>query len=303
MPDKSNIIINLDKPPDITSQCAVSSVKRIVGARKAGHTGTLDPLATGILLICLNEATKVTRFLMDMDKEYRAIVKLGERTDTCDAQGTVIERNAVPHFGEAEIDKALSNFRGVIMQKPPMYSAVKIAGKTLHKLARKGIEVERPDRRVQIYDIRILGLDLPYFEISASCSKGTYIRTLCDDIGTVLGTGAHLAGLKRTRIGPFSLKDAVTIEDLKREGTVAAPDGRSFYSIDSALSRLPEIRFDQSECRMIRNGLRIRPVKVKVPDGSYLKLKDLSGNFLGIGRMEAGLIRVERLLHLLPKFD
>lgn len=301
MPD--DIIINLNKPADITSHDAVSRVKRLLGARKAGHAGTLDPLATGVLLVCLNEATKITRFLMDMDKEYRARVKLGERTDTFDSQGAVIERKDVPRLGKAELESCASMFRGEIMQRPPMYSAIKIGGRALHRLARKGIEIERPERSVRIYDIRVVGVELPYFDLSISCSRGTYIRTLCDDIGTRLGTGAHLSALERTRIGFFSVKDSVTLERLNREGMIAGV-GSFFYSIDNALSRLPEIIFDESEYRLIRNGVRIRSPKVGVlPDESHVRLKGPHGNLFGIGRISTGIIRVERLLHLSPKFQ
>ncbi|MEJ2685400.1 MAG: tRNA pseudouridine(55) synthase TruB [Candidatus Sulfobium sp.] len=299
-----NGIINLNKPPHITSHDAVSRVKRQLGVKKAGHAGTLDPLATGILLVCMNEATKVSRFLMDMDKEYRARVKLGERTDTCDSQGRVIDRRDVPDLAKAEIEETVSMFGGTIMQRPPMYSAIKIGGKTLHRLARKGIEIERPERRVQIYDIRVLEVDLPYFDLLVSCSRGTYIRTLCDDIGTRLGTGAHLSALERTRIGFFTLKDAVTIEGLNGEESALASDSRSLCSIDCALSRLPEIIFDEPEYRLIRNGVPIRLRKAgELTDGSSIRLKDPSKNLFGIGRINAGVVRVERLLHLPPKFE
>jgi tRNA pseudouridine55 synthase len=301
MPGDNNLIINFNKPLHITSHDAVSRVKRLLGARKAGHAGTLDPLATGILLVCLNEATKITRFLMDMDKEYSARVKLGERTDTCDSQGTVIERREVPELTQARIEEVASMFRGVIMQKPPMYSAIKIGGKTLHRLARKGIEIERPERRVEIYDIRVREVDIPYFDLSVSCSKGTYIRTLCEDIGTRLGTGAHLAALERTRIGPFALEDSVTIEGLEKEGSPLSSDSRSFCSIDRALSRLPEIMLDESDYRLLRNGVRIKSKKEDgLPDDSFIRLKGPTGNLFGVGRLEAGIIGVERLLHLSP---
>ncbi|MEJ2695311.1 MAG: tRNA pseudouridine(55) synthase TruB [Candidatus Sulfobium sp.] len=302
MPDGANIIINLNKPRDITSQGAVSRVKRLLGVRKAGHAGTLDPLATGILLVCLNEATKVTRFLMDMDKEYVARVKLGERTDTCDSRGTVIEKRHVPPLEKAAIESVASMFLGTISQKPPMYSAVKIGGKTLHKLARKGIEIERPERRVEIHDIRVLEVELPYFDLSVSCSKGTYIRTLCDDMGTRLGTGAHLTALERTRVGFFSVDDAVSLEGLGGEGSVFSR--RSFCSIDQVLSGLPEIIFSDQEYRLIKNGVRIRSPKVnELADGSHVRLKAPRGKLFGIGRINSGVIRVERLLHLPPNSE
>lgn len=301
VPCAESIVINLNKPPDITSQKAVSRVKRLLGVKKAGHAGTLDPLATGVLLVCLNEATKITRFLMDTEKEYIARVKLGEKTDTGDSQGRVIGRKDVPLIDRTEIEKCATMFSGGIMQKPPMYSAVKIGGKTLHRLARKGIEIERPERRVEIYDIRILDVDLPYFDLQVTCSRGTYMRTLCEDIGTALGTGAHLTALERTRSGFFSVRESVTIGDLERGRAAMTPDGRSFFSIDGALTQLPDRAFDESECKLLRNGVPVRSEKAHgLPEGSYLRLKDPGGNLFGIGRINAGLVRVERLLHILP---
>ena len=304
MPNDANIVINLNKPPDITSQEAVSRVKRLLGAKKAGHAGTLDPLATGVLLICMNEATKISRFLTDMDKEYRVRVKLGERTDTCDSQGKVIATEDVPQLGRAEIERCVSMFRGVIMQKPPMYSAIKIGGKALHRLARKGIEIERPERRIEVYDIRVLEVELPYFGLLVSCSKGTYIRTLCDDVGKSLGPGAHVVELRRTKIGFFALDHAVTIEGLGGESPAIIPDSRSFYSIDQSLSRMPEIILDESDYGLIKNGVPVRMKKdCGFRDETYLKLKDPLGNLFGIGRINDGFIRVERLLHLGPFFN
>lgn len=299
MPADTNIVINLNKPPDITSHDAVSRVKRLLGVRKAGHAGTLDPLATGVLLVCLNEATKITRFLMGMEKQYRARVKLGERTDTFDAQGKVIDRREVPRLKKSEIEGCVSMFSGRIMQKPPMYSAIKIGGKTLHRLARKGIEIERPARSVEIYEIKVLDVDLPYFELLVSCSSGTYVRTLCDDIGRKIGTGAQLFALERTRIGSFALEDSVTIGDLSGDVLDAAPEGGPFSSIDSALSRLPEIIFNEEEYRLLRNGVRIRSRKIeKIPEESHLRLKGPQGDLFGIGRIDSGLVRVERLFNL-----
>ena len=299
MPEDINIVINLNKPPDITSHDAVSLVKRLLGVRKAGHAGTLDPLATGVLLVCLNEATKITRFLMGMEKQYRARVKLGERTDTCDSQGKVIDRREVPPLKKSEIEGCVSMFSGRIVQKPPMYSAIKIGGKTLHRLARKGIEIERPERSVEIYEIRVLDVDLPFFELLVSCSSGTYVRTLCDDIGKKMGTGAHLFALERTRIGSFALEDSTTIGALNGDLPAATPEGGSFSSIDSALARLPEMILDEAEYRLLRNGVRIRSRKTgEFPEESHLRLKGPQGNLFGIGRINSGLVRLERLLNL-----
>ena len=195
-----DLIINLNKSPGITSHQAVAQVKRLLGVKKAGHTGTLDPMATGVLLVCLNEATKVSRFLLDMDKQYRARVKLGERTDTYDSQGRVIEQKDASALTEDDVVSAVKMFEGSMTQKPPMYSAIKIQGKKLYELARKGIEIERQERHVRIYKLRVSGFNLPYFDLAISCSKGTYVRTLAEDIARALGTCGHVSLLRRLHV-------------------------------------------------------------------------------------------------------
>lgn len=296
-----DIIINLDKPKGISSHQAVSRVKKILGARKAGHAGTLDPLATGILLVCVNEATKITRFLSDMDKEYVALMKLGEKTDTLDAEGEVIRRAGELSVGAGDIEHALKKFTGAVSQTPPMYSAVKMNGKPLYKLARKGIEIERKERVINIYDIRVTAFSLPYLEIAVSCSKGTYIRTLCDDIGDALGVGAHIAGLKRTRIGDFRIDDAITIDRLEKLAGDPEPGvmgkGPSMVGIDAALSRLRELLLNESEFKMMSNGMPVRCAEGLQLTGGYIRLKDPSGSLFGIGKIEGNLIKMDRMLH------
>ena len=292
-----NRIINLNKPSGISSQQAVTRTKRILKAKKAGHSGTLDPLATGVLLVCLGEATKISRFLLDMDKKYHARVKLGERTDTCDSQGKIIEKKDVPLSVETELCSTVKLFKGKIAQKPPMYSAVKIGGQTLYKLARKGIEIERPDRSVEIYDIGILDIRLPYFDLTVSCSKGTYIRSLCDDIGLRLGTGAHLVALERVSIGSFDTKAAATFEDLEREDFWMR--GKSHYSIDAAVSGLGEIILGEADYEKAKHGVPVMWEETqRFRDGDFLKLKSPSENLFAIGRVEQGIIRVERVLNV-----
>ncbi len=291
-----NVIISLNKPAGITSQQAVTRVKRLLGVRKAGHTGTLDPMATGLLLVCLNEATKISGFLLDMDKRYRARVKLGERTDTYDAEGRITEKKDISSLTGVEIAETVSMFRGRITQKPPMYSAVKIGGERLYKLARKGIEVERPDRTVNIYEIKIEGIDLPYLDLTVSCSKGTYIRTLCDDIGLRLGTGAHLFSLERSGIGPFHIKDAVSLDDLP------GVEPNCFYSIDSALSALKDVILNDMDYGKAKHGMRIENSKrYKLINNEFVKLKSPSGKLFGIGiadHSEHDVIKIKRLLNL-----
>lgn len=292
-----DLIINLNKPFGITSHQAVTGVKRLLGVKKAGHTGTLDPAATGVLLICLNEATKVSRFLLDMDKRYRARVKLGERTDTYDAQGTVIEQSDASALTEKDVVRAVKMFEGSITQKPPMYSAVKVQGKKLYELARKGVEIERRERHVHIYEIHVCGFDLPYFDLEVSCSKGTYIRTLCDDIGSVLGTGAILYSLERSAIGPFEIKNSATPEELGRDDFFKYKK-KSFCSIDEALSEFREIVLDDVDYRGARRGVPIKTNRIKdLPTGSFVKLKGPLGDLFGIGLVDAELIRIERILN------
>jgi tRNA pseudouridine55 synthase len=293
-----DLIINLNKPPGITSLQAVTKVKRIFGVRKAGHTGTLDPMATGVLPVCLGEATKVSRFLLDMDKKYRARVKLGERTDTCDSEGRVVDRKDASSVTEGRLAEVVKMFEGEITQRPPMYSAVKVHGERLYKLARKGIEIDRPERRVKIYDLRVTAAQLPYFDLEVSCSKGTYIRTLCDDIGVLLGPGAHLVALERSAVGFFDIADAVALSELGSD-VLQTVCGKALYSLDEALSELKELVLEQEDYEKAKNG-----VAIKLPDfnelaiGSFVRLKDPSGKLFGIGTVDEGRVRVERILNL-----
>lgn len=295
-----DLILNLHKPSGITSQQAVTRVKKILKVKKAGHTGTLDPLATGVMLVCLGEATKVSRFFLDMDKAYRATVKLGERTDTGDAEGRVVEISDCSAVTEESLREAVMSFRGVIEQTPPMYSAVKVDGQALYKLARKGLEVERKSRLVTIYEISASGFCLPCFELLVSCSKGTYIRTLCEDIGRKLGTGAHLTALQRLSVGRFRLEDALTFDDLT--GRELLSDDRSVFTIDAALSEMPEIFFDEDEARRVGHGQRIATDITDLSgERRAMKLKGPDGGLLGIGCIDSGLIVVERNLNLQPE--
>jgi len=245
-----NIVINLNKPEHISSQQAVTRVKRLFSAKKAGHAGTLDPIATGILIVCLNEATKITRFLADLNKEYVVRLKLGERTDTYDSTGIVIERADSHFIKESDIHKVLSNFIGHIKQTPPMYSAIKIGGQPLYKLARKGLSVERPERDITVHAMDLLSFHPPYLDLKISCSKGTYVRTICDDIGNALSSGAHMVSLTRTRIGAFRIEDSVSIEGLSNKKNPGC-------SIDSAVRHLKEIILDEESYAKAKNGVSI----------------------------------------------
>jgi tRNA pseudouridine55 synthase len=294
----TNLIINLNKSPGITSHQAVAQIKRLLGVRKAGHTGTLDPMATGVLLVCLNEATKVSRFLLDMDKQYHARVKLGERTDTYDSQGRVIEQKDASALTEDDVVRAVRMFEGEITQKPPMYSAIKVQGKKLYELARKGIEIERRERHVRIYKLRVTGFDLPYFDLAVSCSKGTYVRTLCDDIGAALGTGAHLFSLERSAIGPFDIKNSTSQEELGRDDFFEIKK-KSVCSIDDALSGLEEVMLDEADYLGAKSGVPIKGNIIKeLSDCNFVKLKSPRGELFGIGRTDSDCIRIERILNI-----
>jgi tRNA pseudouridine55 synthase len=292
-----NLVINLNKPKGITSRQAVTKVKHIFAARKAGHAGTLDPIATGILLVCLNEATKITRFLTDADKEYLAVMKLGERTDTLDSEGKIIYK--APHFtlDRNLIETVLERFRGAIKQIPPMYSAIKVAGSPLYRLARKGIEIERQHRNVNIYELDMVSFAPPFLEIRALCSKGTYIRTLCDDIGIALGIGAHVVELKRTKIGDFVLEDSAKLDELPHKE-------KSIYSIEASLSHFKDIILSSRDFIRALNGAMIAPENLhELQADSYLRLKNPDGKLFAIGKSsalgEGSGIKIERLLHIL----
>ncbi len=306
-----NIIINLNKPRDISSQQAVTRIKRLLGARKAGHAGTLDPLATGVLVVCLNEATKIARFLSDLDKKYTVRLKLGERTDTYDSTGRIVEERDYSKINEADVRKILPAFQGLIQQTPPMYSAIKMHGQTLYKLARKGITLDVPARTVTIKSIDFISFDPPYLDLGVSCSKGTYIRSLCDDLGKALGVGAHMTALERTMVGIFSVEESVSFEDLTTR------ENFSFFSMDEAIPQLKECTLDPESYRKARNGVPV-PVPADYADenasnsiifcgsadpaGSgrqedYVRLKDPAHYLFGIGRIEGEMIKIERLLN------
>jgi tRNA pseudouridine55 synthase len=288
-----NIVINLNKPDFISSQQAVLQVKRICNARKAGHAGTLDPLATGVLIVCLNEATKITRFLSSLDKEYVVRLKLGEKTDTYDSTGSITETKDSHSIQEKDIYHILPVFTGTIKQTPPAYSAIKINGQTSYKLARKGITVEIPERKVTIHSIDFIGFDHPYLDLRISCSKGTYIRSLCNDIGISLGVGAHMVSLLRTKVGIFGIEDAISIEDLE----TADITSRYFHSIDAAISHLPEIILDADAYQKAKNGVPINIPCEAAISFPYIRLKSPENVLFGIGKVEEMKLKIERLLN------
>ena len=293
-----NGILLLDKPLGATSNQALQRVKRLFQARKAGHTGSLDPLATGLLPVCFGAATKVSGFLLDADKVYRVRVKLGETTTTADAEGEVVQTATTAGIERAAVTAVLARFMGPIEQMPPMYSAVKHQGERLYKLARQGIEVERAPRRVTIYRMELIDFDLPEIEINVHCSKGTYVRTLAEDIGAALGCGAHVSALRRTGAGPYrepevALVTMAQVESAAEQG--AAQLDALLQPLESALDRWPSVRLAADAAFYLRQG---QPVLVpQAPTEGWVRLYGPSGEFLGMGSiLDDGRVQPRRLL-------
>jgi tRNA pseudouridine55 synthase len=288
-----NGILLIDKPPGMTSHDVVRRVRRLLRTRRVGHTGTLDPLATGVLPIAVGEATRIVQFLMEGDKTYRAILKLGETTTTQDAEGEVLERRPVEGITAETVIAAARSFEGVIRQLPPMYSALKKDGVPLYRLARQGIEVERESRAVRIDRLQILDVDLPLITLEVDCSKGTYVRTLCHDLGLVLGTGAHLLALRRTRSGSFTEADCVTLEQLETDGTATPP----LLSVDEALRGMPALEVDAEATRRLADGIPPALASLSAapgcPEGETVRLMH-TGTLLAIARFAPGRLNEKR---------
>jgi tRNA pseudouridine55 synthase len=292
-----NGILLLDKPVGLTSNAALQKAKRLFRARKAGHTGSLDPLASGLLPICLGEATKISAFLLDADKHYRVLCKLGERTTTADAEGEVIESRPFEGVTEKRFLRVMQGYLGEIEQIPPMYSAVKHQGQRLYKLAREGLEVEREARCVMIHDIRLLEFRSPLAEIDVRCSKGTYVRTLVEDIGAELGCGAHVAGLRRLGVGPYDETGMVgldTLEQLAASGGEAALD-KLLLPVESGLAQWPRVRLTGDAVFYLRQG---QPVLIAhAPTQGWVRLYEGETRFLGVGEiLDDGRVAPRRLL-------
>ncbi|MGD2076141.1 MAG: tRNA pseudouridine(55) synthase TruB [Gammaproteobacteria bacterium] len=291
-----NGILLLDKPSGITSNDALQQVKRLYFARKAGHTGSLDPLASGVLPICMGEATKVSAFLLDADKRYQVRCRLGVRTSTADAEGEVLESRPVGSYSPEQIEVVLAGFRGSIEQIPPMYSALKHQGQRLYKLAREGVEVERKPRRVEIYELSLKGQGEDWIEIGVHCSKGTYVRTLVEDIGDKLGPGAHVAGLRRTGVGPYDEEGLVTLETLERlkVSDMAAMD-RLLLPLESALTQWPDVQLSADAAFYLQQG---QPVLVPhAPTSGWVRLYERNRSFLGMGEiLDDGRVAPRRLM-------
>jgi tRNA pseudouridine55 synthase len=292
-------VLLLDKPVGLSSNDALVQAKRLLNAQKAGHTGTLDPFATGLLPLCFGEATKFAQDLLDADKTYEAVVHLGLKTTTGDTEGEIVATGEV-NVSLAQIETVLAGLRGEIDQIPPMYSALKRDGKPLYEYARAGVTLEREARRITIHTLELLSYQAPYLKIRVRCSKGTYIRVLGEDIGAALGCGAHLQALRRTVVGNLDLNDAMTLERL---GEAAEADRVALLApVDALLTSLPRIDLNEELAKRFLHGQRIALGKEGVAtdclEGQVRVYRQLDGRLLGVARLTELVVLVPERLTL-----
>jgi tRNA pseudouridine55 synthase len=284
-----NGVLVVDKPGGVTSFDVVARVRRALGEKRVGHTGTLDPMATGVLPICVGEATKLVPFLMDGDKEYEAELLFGVTTDSLDATGRVTSETNAYHVSRADVERALPGFVGTIQQRPPMHSAVRVDGQRLYKLAHKGIEVERQERAVVVHALELLGFEAPRARLRVRCGKGTYVRSLAADLGAALGVGAHLTALRRTRVGAFTLDRAVAVDTLSPATPLLTPA--------EALADHATVPLDDAQVRDVRAG-KVRTIDtLRVPEGagSHVRLLDAQGTLVAVAEAHAGRLTLARV--------
>ena len=288
-------IVLLDKPAGMTSNHALQRVKRLYDAQKAGHTGSLDPIATGLLPVCLGEATKVSGFLLEADKRYRFRARFGETTDSGDADGEVVARHEIGEVDRAGIERVLSAFRGEIRQTPPMHSALKHRGRPLYEYARRGESIERSPRSTVIHRLELIDFDGRDATFEVACAKGTYVRTLAEGIGAALGCGAHVVALRRTAAGPFADADMVTLERL--EGAAPGTLDGWLQPVDAALGSWPGVEVSAELADFLRQG---QPVQVpRAPTEGLLRLYESGRGFFGMGFVrDDGRVAPKRLMKL-----
>lgn len=286
-------ILLLDKHIGISSNNALQKAKYLLQAKKAGHTGSLDPLATGMLPICFGEGTKFSQYLLDADKTYEVTLQLGVRTSTSDAEGEVVATKPVPTFSSAQIEAALQQFRGQIEQVPSMYSALKHQGKPLYQYAREGITIERPPRPITVYQLDCLEQTALTLTLRVHCSKGTYIRTIVDDLGEVLGCGAHVTALRRSAVGQYAGEHMVTLDALE---AMSLPERDALLlDISTTLTNLPEIQLTAEMTLYMRHGQAV--FVSGAPTAGLVKLVGADGAFLGVGKIALdGKIQPSRLV-------
>lgn len=290
-----NGVLLFDKPVGLTSNQALQTVKRLLNACKAGHTGSLDPIATGLLPLFFGEATKLTQFLLNADKRYWTVFKLGVSTTTFDSEGEATATRPVT-VGLRDIETALVRFQGEIAQIPPMYSAIKHNGEALYKLARAGVEVEREPRPVTVHEIRTLGFQDDLLTLEIACSKGTYIRTLAHDLGEILGCGAHVVQLRRLAIGDVSIDKAVSLDRLE---ALASPAERAqlLQPVDSVLHAVPDVHLTSLAAHYLKQGQSVSARHGLAP--GWVRLYEGDSRFLGMGQvLDDGQVAPRRLLAL-----
>jgi tRNA pseudouridine55 synthase len=289
-----NGIININKSTGMTSFDVVRKVRFLTKEKKVGHTGTLDPEASGVLPVCMGKATKIIDYIMENKKSYRVTFRLGIITDTYDLEGTVIKTSPVEHIKEEEVASVISKFVGEIDQVPPMYSALKVNGKRLYELARQGKEVERQARKISIYDIENIDINLPFVSMDVTCSKGTYIRSLCFDIGEQLKVGAVMTALCRTANGAFTLENGVTLEDLEKSNI-----SDYIISIEEALKFYDSITVNDKFAKLLINGVRVSDssmVKEKLDFDRLYRVYSKEKSLIGLGKMNRDGFKLEKLL-------
>lgn len=285
-----NRIFILNKPLEFTSQDAVSKLKKILNQKKAGHTGTLDPMATGVLPILVGETTKLSKYLVEHKKTYIAVLKLGTCTDTGDSEGKIIEEKKVniENLTKDKVEFVLNEFLGKQIQTPPIYSAIKINGKKLYEYARNGIEVEIPKREIEIYNIKLIKLDKneKEIEIEVECSKGTYIRTLCEDIAKKLDTIGYMKNLTRTKVNNFKLEDTITFEDLENNKNNEEWLLHNSYTMEEIFDYLPKVELNDRKKELFLNGVQLT---FKEKDGLYNIYNNK--NYMGTGTIKNELLK------------
>lgn len=289
-----NGVLNIFKPKGMSSFDAVRVVKKVAGTGKVGHTGTLDPEATGLLPICIGRATKIIDYIMDSEKVYEVTLKLGIRTTTYDLEGEVLEERDPSHLTEEEILNSINSFKGEYSQIPPMYSALKQNGVRLYELARKGIEVERKGRLVNIYNLEDIKINNPYISMKVTCSKGTYIRSLCYDIGEKLGVFATMTQLNRAKTSVFSQEKSININELTKENI-----NDYILSMEEALEKYDKIVVNKKYVKLLVNGVRVadgRFTKDKVINNKLYRVYDDENNFIGLGERNDAGFKIEKLL-------
>lgn len=290
-------VLPVDKGPGVTSFQVVALVRRLLRAPKIGHGGTLDPDATGVLPILVGEATKLSPYLVDLEKEYVATVRLGVRTDTQDLSGAVLETRPVPALSADAVAAVLGRFVGTIHQVPPMYSALHHEGRRLHELAREGLSVERDPRPVVVRSIALEALDLPLFTMRVRCGKGTYVRTLAADIGEAIGCGGAVARLCRTRVGPYRIDAAVPWDEIREARPGDGLRGR-ILPLDTALVAMPEVRLPASEAHRFLHG---QTAPARAAAAGLVRVYTEDGRLLGVGSWRDGAVKPERLIHADPQ--